>query len=745
MDFVATITDYADDTGAQTVKSWYDDLVKDVEGLTYYRAPLFGAGEPFADLTIFSVEFQPIVLKVADWTIDEITVHAPDHWSITRSGNTSSFSPLDIDEVRHRLQAKLDQERRVRGRFAVRSYLALPAIAGSDFYAKCGWMPSLIFLQEEIGATLEKLSKPLDDEEYRISLATIQGVRPLNTRYAGPPPAVISKLSDAIHHLERNIAVLDKDQIKVAHQVPPGPQRIRGLAGTGKTVLLALKAANLHARYADKKILFTFHTQSLYNHVRRLVSQFYRDLTNGLDPDLDVLHIRHAWGGRQKAGVYSDLCKSVGAPPLDFTQARLRDSSLPFSACCEHALTLSIQPVYDFILIDEAQDFPPNFFRVAWQLCKSFDSDANSRPIYWAYDELQTLTNLDIPDVVKQFGLNNDGVPKVSLDGPAYTGDIEKDFILHRAYRCPHETLMVAHGIGLGIKNIHGPVQMLGDADSWRSIGYIVEGNQFAPGEEVILYRPPENSPNPLSKLKDTVQPLLLSRVFNQRDDEIQTVAESIRSDIQEQGIRPEQIIVISLDSRRARTNLIFLQSKLVQMGIASVIPGLVDGSSEFLEIGKVTLSTVYRAKGNEAPMVYILASEKLYDYVAEVENRNRVFTAMSRSKGWVRMTGVGQGMQRLQDEIAAIMADFPRFKFIFPAMDKIRKLDAETAFRKRELRKAREAVRSLSEIDSAAITGLDEKSRRTLLERSLEAILQGNASPELAQIAKSLMEKLGQ
>ncbi len=89
------------------------------------------------------------------------------------------------------------------------------------------------------------------------------------------------------------------------------------------------------------------------------------------------------------------------------------------------------------------------------------------------------------------------------------------------------------------------------------------------------------------------------------------------------------------------------------------MIPGLVDSSWEFSEAGRVTLSTIYRAKGNEAPVVYIFASEKLYDYVGEVENRNRVFTAMSRSKGWVRMTGVGAGMKRLEEEIGAIEADF--------------------------------------------------------------------------------------
>lgn len=502
-----------------------------------------------------------------------------------------------------------------------------------------------------------------------------------------------------------------------------------------------MKAANLHARYPNKNILYTFHTQSLYNHVRSLISLFYRDLT-GIDPDWDILNIRHSWGGKANAGVYSDLCKRLGARPLDFVSARLLKPSSPFAACCEHALSLSIQADYDFLLIDEAQDFPADFFKVAWRLCRPLTSDPASRPVYWAYDELQSLSSLEMPDVVKQFGLDPNGNPVVSIDGEAYPGDIERDFVLHRSYRCPHLILMVAHAIGLGIKNVRGPVQMLSDADSWHSIGYQIESGELKPGAHVTIYRPPENSPNPLSTLENTVQRLLVRRAFESRESELAALAEWIKDDVETQGVRPEQILVISLDAKRARDNLVSLQSLLHSAGIASIIPGLINSSWEFSEAGRVTLSTIYRAKGNEAPVVYIFASEKLYDYVGEVENRNRVFTAMSRSKGWVRMTGVGAGMKRLEEEIDSIESDFPRFKFVFPNMDYIRKLDAETAFRKREMRRAREAVRSLQGVDSDAISGLDLASQKILLEKALEALRKGGDS-ELSRAASQLWEKL--
>jgi superfamily I DNA and RNA helicase len=745
MEFVATIADYAHDQATQRVWAWLKAGIGDVDGLTYYRAPLFGTlNEPLADLTVFSANFNPIVLKVADWVLDEIAPDGDDKWIVTRGDQrTSITSPfLEIDEFRHKLQAKFDQDRKTRGRFSVKAHVVLPAIQSKgDFYAKFGGLQGIIWDETQIKGILSPLTPELSKDEFRLALANIQGARPLNSRYAGTAPSAILTMADAIHYLERNIACLDKEQIKVAHQVPPGPQRIRGLAGTGKTVLLAMKAANLHARYPNKNVLYTFHTQSLYNHVRNLISLFYRDLA-GIDPDWGILNIRHSWGGRANAGVYSDLCKRVGAKPLDFTNARFTHPASPFTACCEHALSLNIQPQYDFILIDEAQDFPADFFKVAWRLCKPLTPEQASRPIYWAYDELQSLSNLEMPNVIKQFGLNESGNPVVTLDGEAYPGEIEKDFVLHRAYRCPHRILMVAHAIGLGIKNTRGPVQMLGDADSWRSIGYQIESGQLKAGEDVVILRPPENSPNPLSTLESTVEELLVHRAFDSRDEELAAVAKSIKDDIEVQGVRPEQILVISLDALRARQNLASLQSLLSAAGIASMIPGLVDSSWEFTEVGRITLSTVYRAKGNEAPVVYILASEKLYDYVGEVENRNRVFTAMSRSKGWVRMSGVGTGMKRLEEEIAAIEADFPRFRFTFPNMDTIRKLDAETAFRKREMRRAREAVRSLQSVDADAISGLDQQSQRILLEKALEAIVKGG-NTKLSHAAGDLWESI--
>jgi superfamily I DNA and RNA helicase len=206
-------------------------------------------------------------------------------------------------------------------------------------------------------------------------------------------------------------------------------------------------------------------------------------------------------------------------------------------------------------------------------------------------------------------------------------------------------------------------------------------------------------------------------------DEELNWLAKSIAKDIKEHDVSPEQILVISLDARHAKGYMMALQAKLFSVKILSTIPGFIDDSSAFAEPDKVTLATVYRSKGNEAPIVYILSMESLYDFAEELENRNRAFTAISRSKGWVRISGVGRQMQRVANEIEMVLTDLPRLKFVFPDMEKIRRLDAtETSRRRKSVRTAKEAATQLAKIDPEALAELDPKARKELLKRLKEA-----------------------
>lgn len=712
MDFLASLPRFNQDLPARNAFQWFEALIGARDAVCYYKYPIVGvSGKP--DLVFLVRDLQPIVVRTFPFAADQIRSAEDDSWRVTQGDQEFEIDApaLTLDDLATELQARFDKVRYLRRRLTPQPVVALPLCSEADFWERFGHgLANAVWAGgDQAKDFIKDLDEPLTDTEWKLARSVLQSAIPL-TKSPGALVKAADTLGSAIKVLDAEIALLDEQQNKVAIQIPPGPQRIRGLAGTGKTVLLAMKAANIHHHFPDQRILLTFNTQSLYNQARNLVTRFFRFYSD-VDPDWDMLHIRHAWGGRSRQGVYFDLCQRQGAEFLNFKAARAKDPEIPFRACCVAAMQHRVDPLYDYVLVDEAQDFPKEFFPLLFRLSNP------PHAIYWAYDELQSLASLEIPSPSELFGADPEGKPLVSLDIDNDDG-MDRDLVLLKSYRCPQEVLMLAHGVGLGIHNPRGPVQMLGDENSWRAVGYTLESGKLRAGDRVVLYRPPENSPNRIKEIYSGRQPLIYHRAFDTMDQELEWVASQIARDVNVEHVPAEQIVVISLNSVKAKEYMVKLQSHLVNHNVASTIPGLVDDAAEFAEPGMVTLSTVFRAKGNEAPVVYIISFQSLYDFAEEIENRNRAFTSISRSKGWVRITGTGSRMVSVEEELRKIVGDIPRFGFVFPDMAKIRKLDAsETTRRRHKVRKAREAVELLKALDPDALSDLSDRERGELLE----------------------------
>jgi Superfamily I DNA and RNA helicases len=719
IEFLPSVPDYAKDYSSQMIWNWIKEKTNDLEGIAYYKYPIVRAATgAIPELFISTRSIQPLAIRCLPLTIEEIKEITNEYWVVN---NTKIDSPLlELEDFIIGIKSNFDRERVLRNKFTPKAVFAIPSIKKQHLLEK--FSPDLfnnyllICSSEDVQGVIENLKNDLTDEEWRLTRAVVQGIRPLSSSLTGSTTQV-NTIGAAINELDKQIALLDYEQEKVAIPIAPGPQRIRGLAGTGKTVLLAMKAANIHKHYPDKKILFTFNTQSLYNQSKNLITKFYRYHTD-TDPDWDMIHIRHGWGSRNKNGVYYDLSTTQGIAPLNYTTAKNYDQFSPFRYVCKKALSMPIEPTYDFILVDEAQDFPQEFFQVLYKLSRE------PHCIYWAYDELQSLFAIEIPKPEELFGTDDNGSPLITLEGDDYPGPIEKDLILKQSYRCPPQILMVAHAIGLGLYSDTECVQMLQNEDSWNAIGYTLERGKLEKGSEVTIYRPPENSPNRILEIYSGKQNFVEVKIFPTRDDELNWIANSVYDDIIVEKVKPEQIVVISLDSFESKPYFSHLQYLLSEKNIDSLIPGIVDDSSVFAEPGKVTLSSVHRAKGNEAPIIYILSFESLYDYVDPVENRNKAFTSISRAKAFVRISGIGKNMERAKLEIEKTLKNYPHFVFPFPDMNKIKKLDAETGKRRNQLERAKTSIKSLVGLDPEAIAAF-KKNSPELFEK-LSAIIKG-------------------
>jgi len=500
--------------------------------------------------------------------------------------------------------------------------------------------------------------------------------------------------------IESEITSFDRRQKHGAMAVLDGLQRIRGLAGSGKTVVLAMKAALTHLRYPEARIVYTFYTKSLYQHIQRLITRFYRQFEDS-DPDWSRLHILHGWGGYSTEGVYFNASIANGVPPVSLRDAKEAKAKDPFDYACKKLLeSANVNPMYDFILVDEGQDFPASFVQLCIRL-------AEKNRVIFAYDDLQTIFQASTPAIADIVGVDKDGAPLV---------DLTEDVVLYKCYRNPREILVCAHALGFGVyANI---VQMLENREQWEDLGYLVREGAFVEGSPTVIERPQENS-LPTISLNQKPGEIVRAAVYDTFAEEIDATVTSILADIGD-GLRPDDILVIVVDDRNARAYLNSVASKLMAAGIGiNNIHEDSFGIRDFQKEGEVTLSTVHKAKGNEAFMVYVLGADALYSTYAGVRERNVLFTAMTRAKGWVMVSGVGKPAASCADEIDSALANFPYLKFAYPSQEEQKTIKRDLA--QRAIRKQR-AERKLDEV-------LDEMSQEEIV-RFLEqrAIKKGKA-----------------
>lgn len=393
--------------------------------------------------------------------------------------------------------------------------------------------------------------------------------------------------------LEDEIINFDAEQRKAAITLINGPQRIRGLAGSGKTVILAMKLAAIHLQEPDKKILFTFYTKSLYNLIKAFISKFYRHFS-GNEPNWQNIDILHAWGGYKVEGVYFNAATENNIHPYSLDQAKQRDENDPFKYVCAELIKNQINKKYDYILIDEAQDLPDEFFRICYELSKG--KTGKDKNIVWAYDDLQTIFNIYTRSPVDLFGKDEEGNPRINLNefSRNLSWGQSNDLVLHKCYRNPIHVLVTAHALGFGLYDI--PVQILENVNHWNDVGYTLIDGKYIEGEKVILRRDFENSPLSIVQ-NQTKEELISCHVSNSLQQEVTYVHSEIIAFLKE-GLKPEDIMVISLDDRNARSYFKELSYLLSDSDIQSnnILASKIDNPPFIIE-NMITLTTVHRAK----------------------------------------------------------------------------------------------------------------------------------------------------
>jgi superfamily I DNA and RNA helicase len=529
---------------------------------------------------------------------------------------------------------------------------------------------------------LSRLS-PLDDHIFTVLNSVIQRTTTLRPKKRRANVTAVGSRGAILKLIDREIANLDAWQKRAAIEFPDGVQRIRGLAGSGKTIVLAQKAAFLHSKYPDWNIAVTFHTRSLYqqfrNLIRRSAFEFMKD-----EPDWQKLRVLHSWGGTGSPGVYSEIARLIGQPSRDFSYAKSTyGSAHAFEGICAELLNYAnscgfaeqLPPLFDVVLIDEAQDLPQPFFELVYHAV------SHPKRIVYAYDELQNLSDYSMSPATELFGQKSDGQPRVELRND--DGKPKQDIILPVCYRNTPWALTIAHALGFGIYRSEGLVQMFDDAMLWEDIGYETVGGPVRSGHDITLRRRLGATPRFFEHI-NSQDALELVKCDNE-DAQYTWIARSIRNNLDNDELDHDDILVITANPLQVRQSASQIMRALNAVNIKSHLVGVTTDVDAVFYHDSIAITSIYRAKGNEASMIYFVGAEYCASGWNLGRKRNILFTAITRSRAWVRVAGVGQNMATIANEINRVVANEYALRFRYPTHAELQQMQRLHRDRTRE------------------------------------------------------------
>jgi superfamily I DNA and RNA helicase len=108
------------------------------------------------------------------------------------------------------------------------------------------------------------------------------------------------------------------------------------------------------------------------------------------------------------------------------------------------------------------------------------------------------------------------------------------------------------------------------------------------------------------------VEDLIVFKKFDDSDQQDNWLIDQIKKNITDDELSADDIIVINHNPLTTRKDVAAARSKLFQMGIKSSLAGVSSSPDVFFENDLVTFTGIFRAKGNEAAMIYIINAQEL-------------------------------------------------------------------------------------------------------------------------------------
>jgi superfamily I DNA and RNA helicase len=457
----------------------------------------------------------------------------------------------------------------------------------NNLIAECDYTDVIPDLETFISDNSVIDSKPKRDIDLLISLLT-GSINDVEKVKADIPNNILDKI-------KQKIVLFDGDQTRFIY-TKPNKKRIliQGLSGTGKTELLLHKLRDLYTASKENRIIFTCHNKILADKLRSRIPDFFDFMKVEEQIQWEKrLWCVHAWGSYAQAnsGAYRYICKHYNIPYLPYSKSQ------QFDYVCKQAISQltkyklnELGYVFDYMLIDESQDFPESFF----ELCEMVTKES----VYIAGDIFQSIFDV------------------------AIISDIAPDYLLSKCYRTDPRTLMFAHAIGMGLFEF--PKIRWLEEKEWYACGYLVDYNQEH--SKITLTR------EPLSRFEDLEQERVpsVSIVKTRANSNENAVVAIIKilNEIRQSNptVLPSDIGIIFIDS----SPQIYATADNLERAIPEALGWNVNKAYETKQASQdaVFISNRNNVKGLEFPFVICVTSSIKRD----LSYRNSLYMMLTRS-----------------------------------------------------------------------------------------------------------------
>ena len=423
----------------------------------------------------------------------------------------------------------------------------------------------------------------LNENEYRkcellISLIT-GSINDIKKVGVDSPTSLLEKV-------KHNIILFDGEQTRFIYkQLPHKRISIQGLSGTGKTELLMHKLKEIYASEEETKIFFTCHNITLSHTLKERIPAFFDFMK--VEKQIkwnSKLWVDRAWGSKQdkNSGLYSYICDFYN---LQFYRWDYNTNYKDiFSKALKQINEIEdFDYAFDYILIDEKQDFPEVFF----ELCEKI----TRRKVYVAGDIFQDIFENNIRQQV-------DNV----------------DYVLNKCYRTAPRILMFAHAIGMGLFE-EKKLNWLEDSE-WESSGYTINKNN----KEVALSR------DTIRRFEDLDDNEITSMNVMKHVDEFQVIDIIKEIIAKNPTVESSDIAIIMLDKGDHIYNYIDRLEFEIKAKFKWEVNKAVETKRK--KPNQLYISNVNNVKGLEFPFVICITSKIRSTYAY----RNSLYTMLTRS-----------------------------------------------------------------------------------------------------------------